>query len=156
MQESWKIPITLDGQPCGQAEIWREGLYDRFTCRCQPDSEAVLRAVLQMEDGREIPLGVLVPEDGNLCLQRRISRSQTGGKGFVAVTLRGPEGDWQPWSGTVLDQTVTDALSRVTQGNRQVAMSFSPEEPFQYLALFCCCTPVTIGGKLHLAVTLPT
>ena len=23
-------------------------------------------------------------------------------------------------------------------------------------ALFCCCTPVTIGGKLHLAVTLPT
>ena len=154
MQESRKIPITLDGQICGQAEIQREGLYDCFLCRCQPVSDAVLRAILQREDGMEIPLGVLVPEDGGLCLRRRIARSQTGGEGFAAVVLRGPDGAWEPWSGTVLDRTVTGALSRMVQGNRQVAMPFSPEEPFAHLALFCCCTPITIGGKLHLAVTI--
>ena len=154
MQETWNIPMVWEGQECGRAEIQKQGLYYVFTCRCRQVSDAVTRAVL-LCSGKSVPLGVLIPEQGKLCLKKRLSQSQIGSGAFETITLSGPEGEWQPWEGMVFDRAVSGAVSKVEGAYRKVAIPFSPEEPYPYLAFFCCCQPVELHGKLHLMVTIP-
>ena len=154
MQDTWKIPMVWDGQECGQATIQKQGLYYVFTGQCRPISDEVTRAILQC-DGKTVPLGVLIPEQGTLQLRKKISRSQIGDCAFQSVVLSGPEGEWQPREGLVFDRRVTGAIAKMEGTSRTVAIPFSPEEPFPYLTFFCCCQPMELYGKLHLVVTIP-
>ena len=87
-----QIPMTYDGRTVGTAEFRRDGLYCLVECRCEPVSDAVLRAYAQ-GDGRNVALGVLIPEDGALLLRRRIPASHLPAEEEITqVTISGGTG----------------------------------------------------------------
>lgn len=63
-----KYKVTLNGQTVGTAEVNREGLYCRLSCRCRMVDREVHRLYA---DGEKI--GVLVPQNGELTLETRVA-----------------------------------------------------------------------------------
>lgn len=63
--------ILMDTQVVGQAEMTKEGLYYRFTCKCTPPDDAVHRIVVS--DGKHTRnLGICVPTGEWFCLVSRV------------------------------------------------------------------------------------
>lgn len=58
-------------KPCGKVQVLRQGLYYRFSCRCQISGDVVCRLKACFPD-REENLGVLVPVDGGFGLCTRL------------------------------------------------------------------------------------
>ena len=101
-------PILLGGEPIGQAQVARQGLYCCISCRCRLSGEVMYRVILRCCDHQE-DLGILVPQNGAFCLQKRIpAKLLTSGElSFLAVPKHKPlAGKFVP---------------------------LSPETPFQYL-----------------------
>ncbi len=100
--------IQLGGQAIGQAEIVKEGLYYRFTCRCRLSGEVVYRLQARCGEMTE-NLGIPVPEGKDFVLRTRLPIKRLG-EGSITVIATpkeaGLEGKFVP---------------------------LSPEEPFQYL-----------------------
>lgn len=69
-----EFTVSSGGAVCGTLTAEREGLYwcIRAHCRAMP---GVVRLHGCAPDGTRQPLGVLLPEDGMLCLRRRLSAS---------------------------------------------------------------------------------
>lgn len=102
-------PVLLGGETMGQAQVARQGLYYCIFCRCRLSGDVMYRVILHSGDHQE-DLGILVPQNGAFCLQRRIpAKLLTGSKlSFLAVPKHKPlEGKFVP---------------------------LSPETPFPYLA----------------------
>ena len=82
--------VTYNGQTVGTAQVRKEGLYFRISCRCRVRDDAIHRLYA---DGEKI--GVLMPDRGGLVLETRIpakrlkkgcafSLDQTGGE-FIPI-----------------------------------------------------------------------
>ena len=69
-----EFTVSSGGAVCGTLAAEREGLYwhIRAHCRAMP---GVVRLHGCAPDGTRQPLGVLLPEDGALCLHRKVSAS---------------------------------------------------------------------------------
>ena len=100
--------VFQDGKPVGKVEVFREGLYCRFSCRCRPVGEEIRRLWMICGE-REVDLGLCVPMDGGFGTEKRIPVRQCG-TGMPEFELRHKE----------------DTL-------RGKFIPLSPEEPFQYL-----------------------
>lgn len=63
--------IYVDTQVVGQAEVIKEGLYYRFSCKCTPPDEGVYRIIVS--DGENTKdLGICVPTGEWFCLVSRV------------------------------------------------------------------------------------
>ena len=83
--------ITQFGEAVGQATVRRQGLYWQFTCRCDLSGETVCRVHVTC-GGRELSLGILVPEGGKFVLNTKVAASKLGsGTPDFRVLPRRPE-----------------------------------------------------------------
>lgn len=63
--------IMMDTKVVGQAEVMKEGLYYRFTCKCTPPNDAIHRIIVS--DGNITrDLGICVPTGEWFCLVCRV------------------------------------------------------------------------------------
>ena len=63
--------VIMGTQVVGQAEVIKEGLYYRFSCRCTPPDEAIYRVTVS--DGVNTrDLGICVPSGEWFCLVCRV------------------------------------------------------------------------------------
>lgn len=73
MEGIWEV--SCNGEPMGQCQVTREGLYHRFRCRCRlPDGQ--IRCLILRVGDWERSLGVLVPGAGTFGLDTRIASRQ--------------------------------------------------------------------------------
>ncbi len=81
-----EYPILLGGQPIGQAQVRREGLYLCFSCRCRFSGEVIYRLTVS-DDENTVNLGIPVPSGGRFCLDTRIpaKRFRRGALKFTAL-----------------------------------------------------------------------
>lgn len=63
--------ILMDTQVVGQAEVMREGLYYRFSCKCTPPDESIYR-ILVSDGNNTKDLGICVPAGEWFCLVSRV------------------------------------------------------------------------------------
>lgn len=150
-EQNLKIPMTYDGNPCGHAQQRRCGLYWEIEGRCALVTREVTRAY-GCRDGQSVCLGVLVPEDGQLCFRKRLAASGLPEDGFEEITVGEPAPVWRPWEGTVCGQPVSGGLSRMVAGKRWIAIPYDGGEPMEALPVARYCTPEEIGGRMYLTV----
>ena len=100
--------IMLGGESVGQAVVRRQGLYYRFSCRCDLSGEVIYRITVTC-GGKSESLGIPVPKNGEFYLDTRLAASRFGeGEPKFAAVPRRPD-----------------------LGGMFVPIS--PEEPFRYL-----------------------
>lgn len=100
--------IMLGGESVGQAVVRRQGLYYRFSCRCDLSGEVIYRITVTCS-GKSESLGIPVPKNGEFYLDTRLAASRLGeGEPKFAAVPRRPD-----------------------LGGMFVPIS--PEEPFRYL-----------------------
>ena len=145
-----EFSMIFEDKSVGTAEIIQEGLYCTVNCRCTIPTDQVLRAYAESEDG-PFCLGVLVPEGKELRLRRRFARSAFP-ENLRAVTVSGQEGTWHSWSGTVAGVPISDGLTRMAGGIRQVAVPWEPDRAEMYLPFLAHCTPMELQGSQWLQV----
>ena len=100
--------VFADEKMVGTVEAIREGLYIRFSCRCQPSDRDMIRLWMICGE-QETDLGLCVPMDGGFGTEKRIPAKQCG-PGEPQFCLRHK------------DDT-----------RRGKFIPLSPEEPFQYI-----------------------
>ena len=100
--------VFQEGKAVGTVEVFREGLYCHFSCRCRPVGEE-MRRLWMICGEKETDLGLCVPMDGGFGTEKRIPVRQCG-TGMPEFVLRHKD----------------DTL-------RGKFIPLSPEEPFQYL-----------------------
>ena len=100
--------IMLGGESVGQAVVRRQGLYYRFSCRCDLSGEVIYRITVTC-GGKSESLGIPVPKNGEFYLDTRLAASRLGeGEPKFSAVPRRPD-----------------------LGGMFVPIS--PEEPFRYL-----------------------
>jgi len=101
--------VTLLGKTCGKAEVRRQGLYYRISCRCSLETADLYRLMVSC-GGKEESLGILAPEGGTFQLNTKLPVKRIG------------EGELQ--------------FRLVTRRNnaKTVFVPIYPEEPFTYLS----------------------
>ena len=79
-------PILLGGEPIGQANVEKRGLYYHFSCTCDLSGEVIYRIVAQTGEKTE-NLGIPVPEGDQFTLNAKlpVSRIGEGDLAFRAV-----------------------------------------------------------------------
>lgn len=101
--------IRQGDRTCGTVTVDKQGLYYRFSCRCQLTGEVMHRLVMVTESG-QTDLGVCVPMDGSFGVEKRLPCKKAG-------------------TGTPEFQLVP---KHERMGGRFVPVY--PEEPFAYLS----------------------
>ena len=64
-------PVIINGGVCGKLKVEKAGGYTRFIADCPMHSEVIRLSVYG--DGKEGYLGVPLPKDGRLCLDKKFS-----------------------------------------------------------------------------------
>ncbi len=107
MEETY--PVFFGTEPVGKVQVFRQGLYYRFVCRCALSGQVVCRLYVTCE-GRQERLGVVVPEGTGFGLDTKVAVKHIG-QGTMSFALK-PKREEAP----------------------TVFVPISPEEPFAYLA----------------------
>ena len=81
--------VTYRGQTVGTAQVIREGLYCRITCRCRVNDSEIHRLYA---DGDKI--GVLIPDRGGLVLETRLPAKRL--KADPVFSVDGNRGEFVP------------------------------------------------------------
>ena len=101
--------VKIGNEKAGTMQVEKQGLYYRFSCRCDLSGKTV-HSVAAVCGGERIHLGICVPMDGRFGLEKRLPCKQFSGK--KAEFLLIPRSD--------------------KQGRKFVPVY--PEEPFAYMA----------------------
>ena len=84
--------ITLDASPVGSAQVEKQGLYYRFSCRCKLPDNGFYRIHVICGDKRE-DLGICVPMGDAFGMDKKLPAKKLGeGKPTFELLPR----DWQP------------------------------------------------------------
>lgn len=111
------IPVYFDGQQICQLQVERLGLYYHFTCRCSLQSPRILR-IYAVSGVQTVPLGILMPKDGEFVLDEKISvRMWKLAAIDAAVCGYSPETGVLPWRGEVDGVTVDGWLRPTSDGH---------------------------------------
>lgn len=154
MDQEWTFELEYEGEPCGKARVWREGLYMTVDCDCSHVTDQVVRAYLPTAEGEPCCLGVLAPEGKRLRLKRRFPVSRFPKPPFETAVVSQTGELWSPWSGETDGVEITGALSKKEGGARIIALPWSDGEPFAWMQLALRCTPRRIGQALYLTLPL--
>ena len=101
--------LTVAGKPAGKVTVQRQGLYDRFSCRCKVPGDGMYRLMVTCGNHRET-LGVLIPKDDSFVLETKVPSKRIG------------EGD------------MTFSLFSKQQTHTENFVPICPEEPFRYIS----------------------
>lgn len=140
------LPLTLAGQTIGTVEVRSEKKDTAFTLRGRAQ-KGLYRAVLHGTGGT-LPLGVW---EGEAPLRRRFSREMTAplGTPFRAEVLpchrdsgwrSAPPERFHPWR-------TEGGLCRRRGGVWQLALPYSPDQPFPLPELVCLAKICTVEGQ---------
>ena len=161
------------GAAVGSASAERRGLYWHIAAECRMETDRIVR--LYAHDGeKNVRLGVLMPEDGALRLERRLAadvfsftpqtRVTTSPDAEPAAPERPAEKEaaeaaaepeqtawaaWEPFSGRILDCPVEKARLRRTEDGAELDMDYEPGREFPLMPLFCFCTLEELDGALR-------
>ncbi len=69
MDGTWSV--YFEDRSVGTCRIGREGLYYRFSCRCNRVRDGICRLLLKCGD-RTVDLGILIPVDGGYGLDKKL------------------------------------------------------------------------------------
>ena len=127
--------IFRKGEPAGTLFVEGDGLYRVLTARVDGEGE-ILRLYL---GGRSF--GVFCPEDGTLCLRRRVSRTQLPELPGPAVAWCEADGRWQP-EGT--------CLCRFTPLGQELAIPWRTDAPMAFPAGPKKLRPLRLEGAYYL------
>ena len=121
-------PISYHGEETGRISVELDGLYYRLSARCEEPGHGIWR--LWGCFGFESRcLGVCLPAEGGLCLEKRVSRRSWPELPEAYVLGREADG-FLPWQGVVEAQTIPDAMLRDNgDGMRTLAIFAPPEGP---------------------------
>ena len=104
-----KFSVTVCGKHAGKVLVQRQGLYYRFTCRCNLAGDIIYRLMVTCGNVRE-NLGILVPKEESFVLDTKLPVKSIG-EGDMSFTLIPKH---EAYSGTFVP--------------------ISPEEPFAYIS----------------------
>ena len=151
------------GAAVGSASAERRGLYWHIAAECRMETERIVR--LYAHDGeKNVRLGVLMPEDGALRLERRLAADAFSFTPQTRVTTspdaepaaperpaekEAAEAAWEPFSGRILDCPVENARLRRTEDGAELDMDYEPGREFPLMPLFCFCTLEELDGALR-------
>lgn len=160
------------GAAVGIASAEKQGLYWRIRAECRMETESIVR--LYAHDGeKSVRLGVLMPENGALRLERRIAADAVSFTPQTRITTspdaetpeppvekkaaaqaaaepeRTAEAAWELFSGRILDCLVENALLRRTENGAELSMDYEPGREFTLMPLFCFCTLEEQDGALR-------
>ena len=129
-----EYPVIYNGQEIGRCSLTDDGLYWVLSCRCEAVSDQVERLYCGEER-----LGVLQPEDGGLCLRRRLSKA-----GWPSLppengqfSLSPAAAAVAPWTGRVLGYPLPEGLSRRDDAGEALPFRYDPQGPCPCPPLFC-------------------
>lgn len=123
-----QYPIYYQGAEVGRLDLAEDGLYYRLSACCAEPDRGIWRLWGCL--GRESRcLGVCVPGEEGLGLERRVSRRSWPELPQSFVLGREREG-FRPWRGVVEEQELPDAMLRENaDGTRTLAIFAPPEGP---------------------------
>lgn len=104
MVGNWKVYKA--GVPSGHCKVTKEGLYYRFSCKCNLNEKDICRLIVQIGDYQK-NLGVLVPSYGIFSVESRVS---------------------------VRDFPAGNPEFRIESSKAELFVPLRPEEPFSYIA----------------------
>lgn len=78
-------PVSFCGKDVGKVEVCREGLYYRFSCRCQMVGDGLYRLDVTCGTNRR-DLGIMLTEGTGFCLTTRVP-AKTLGEGEMLFRL---------------------------------------------------------------------
>ena len=146
-------PICHENKTVGTVTLVPEGNRIRAEARCRGTEQGVFRAFLLCRQG-ELPLGVLMPEGGELRLCRRIPLREIESRGGVCgaqVRLSYAfQESWQHLGGSRFHQYGGEGQSWEgavwrREGERTLlALPFDPARPFPLVRLFCFARIMTV------------
>lgn len=148
-----EIPVLHNGKTVGRATVTREGLYHRVCCDCDAISTEVLRAYGSM-DGQDLLLGVLMPQNGRLYLEKRVACSAFPMEQLATVTIGGAPGTWRPWCGDLGPLRVEEAQIRQYKGKTMLALPYHHGEPVPYFLVLRYCTPTELNGTTWMVLDI--
>lgn len=117
--------IYLGSEAVGKATLTKEGLYWKIRCQCSLPSDEAHRVTAKA--GEEIDLGILVPENGEYCLTKRIAMKRFADaqpQFFIKTHSPDPEEIVHP---IIPEESTQPDISE----ERFIAIT--PEEPFAYI-----------------------
>ena len=84
LEGNWTV--TYDGRAVGSCTVCKSGLYYHFVCSCNWISDRIYRLCLRI-GGTVVDLGVLVPKDEGIALEKRLAIKQlpSGQPEFVVI-----------------------------------------------------------------------
>ena len=84
MEGNWTV--TYDGRAVGSCTVCKSGLYYHIACSCNWISDRIYRLCLRI-GGTVVDLGVLVPKDEGIALEKRLAIKQlpSGQPEFVVI-----------------------------------------------------------------------
>ncbi|MBQ1411460.1 MAG: hypothetical protein IIY94_09310 [Oscillospiraceae bacterium] len=149
-----EYPITYHGEETGRISIEPDGLYYRLSARCDDPGHGIWR--LWGCFGFESRcLGVCIPVDGGLWLEKRISRRSWPDLPAFFVLGREHEG-FLPWQGIVEEQLIPDAmLWENADGARSLAIFTPPEGPVPLAEYVSQMREEELDGRPCLLLELP-
>lgn len=86
--------VRFEGRPVGTVSVTHWGLYYRVYCRCQGIGKEIMELEARSNDVRE-RLGILVPMDGSMGLERKIPIKRLG-EGKMTFSLIPRNSEAQP------------------------------------------------------------
>ncbi len=125
MEGNYEVLFGKD--QAGKVRVLREGLYYRFSCRCQISGKVMCRLWVSCADRRE-NLGIVIPMGSGFGLDTRIPVKRIG-EGELSFCLL-PQGEPVP----------------------QTFVSLAPDEPFAYLSRLKDAYLVRKNGQLGICI----
>ena len=123
--------IMMDTQVVGQAEVIKEGLYYRFSCKCTPPNDEVHKIVVS--DGSNTKdLGICVPEGEWFCLVSRTPVKHLPGETLRFTLI--PQNKQQTTIPVAIDQPFSgldkleSAYLQETEGSMQIVIDPIPNQ----------------------------
>ena len=162
------MEAVLELEGGGELRLREAGERVSLSCRREADGAGLYKVWLKGPQGREMLLGTLAPEEGELRLRRTLSRLTLaqagcwpveGGRCAMAFPFPQEETGWKresaPWQrfrDPLLREWVREAGGiqvRETPEGFQLCAPLHPLRPFPLAALFCLAQPVCIQNHSH-------
>lgn len=90
--------VSLGAKTVGSVHVEKQGLYYRFSCRCDLSGDVLCRLMAQCGD-RQLDLGVFVPMDGKFGVEKKIPVKRLGTEPllfWIQTKQDKPEGKFVP------------------------------------------------------------
>ena len=126
--------IYMGSEAVGRASLEKEGLYWKIHCRCRLSGDIARRVTAKA--GEEIDLGILVPENGEYCLTKRIAMKRfADAQPEFYIKTHSPDTE-QPIQPEIPEESVQPEIpEESTQPDiaEERFIAIIPEEPFAYI-----------------------